>query len=134
MIGAVSGMRACQAGNCEPYDAKAAAYENNVASWPSGEPADGYMGVVEGTKFAEGNAELLGRLPGTLGPLGGLPGVSDIAEAVAFLASDRARFITGEVLNVAGGAYMRNQAYLAARGYGRTLGAAGAALPICAAR
>ncbi|HEY4850738.1 MAG TPA: SDR family oxidoreductase [Streptosporangiaceae bacterium] len=66
------------------------------------------MGVVEGTKFAEDNAELLGRLPGTVGPLGGLPGASDIAEAVAFLASDRARFITGEVLNVAGGAYMRN--------------------------
>ena len=33
---------------------------------------------------------------------------ADIAEAVAFLASDRAAFITGEVLNVAGGSYMRN--------------------------
>jgi NAD(P)-dependent dehydrogenase (short-subunit alcohol dehydrogenase family) len=27
---------------------------------------------------------------------------------VAFLASDRAAYITGEVLNVAAGAYMRN--------------------------
>jgi NAD(P)-dependent dehydrogenase (short-subunit alcohol dehydrogenase family) len=66
------------------------------------------MGVVGGTKFAADNAELLARMPGTVGPLGDIPMASDIAEAVAFLASDRARFITGEVLNVAGGAYMRN--------------------------
>ncbi len=33
---------------------------------------------------------------------------ADIAEAVAFLASARAAYITGEVLNVAAGAYMRN--------------------------
>jgi NAD(P)-dependent dehydrogenase (short-subunit alcohol dehydrogenase family) len=65
------------------------------------------MGVVKGTKFAEDHADLLASLPGTVGPLGDLPGPGDIAEAVAFLASDRARFITGEVLNVAGGAYMR---------------------------
>jgi gluconate 5-dehydrogenase len=66
------------------------------------------MGVVKDTKFAQDNAELLARMPGTTGPLGGLPGPADIAEAVAFLASDRAAYITGEVLNVAAGAYMRN--------------------------
>ncbi len=66
------------------------------------------LGVVEGTKFAGDNAELLSRLPGGAGPLGGRPRAGDIAEAVAFLASDRATFITGEVLNVAAGAYMRN--------------------------
>jgi len=66
------------------------------------------MGVVKGTKFAEDNAELLARMPGLTGPLGDLPGPADIAEAVAFLASDRAAYITGEVLNVAAGAYMRN--------------------------
>ncbi len=54
------------------------------------------MGVVKDTKFAEDNAELLARLPGTTGPLGDLPGPADIAEAVAFLASDRAAFVTGE--------------------------------------
>ena len=31
-----------------------------------------------------------------------------VAEAIAFLASDRARHITGEILNIAAGAYMRN--------------------------
>jgi len=65
------------------------------------------MGVVKGTKFAEDNAELLAGIPSTVGPLGDLPGPADIAEAVAFLASGRAAYITGEVLNVAGGAYMR---------------------------
>jgi 3-oxoacyl-[acyl-carrier protein] reductase len=64
------------------------------------------MGVVKGTKFAEDNAELLARI-GTTGLLGDLPSAPDIAEAIAFLASDRARFVTGEVLNVAAGAYMR---------------------------
>ncbi len=40
--------------------------------------------------------------------IGELPGPADIAEVVAFLASDRTAFITGEVLNVAVGAYLRN--------------------------
>jgi 3-oxoacyl-[acyl-carrier protein] reductase len=66
------------------------------------------MGVVKDTKFAEDNAELLARMPGTTGSLEDLPRPADIAEAVAFLASDRAAYITGEVLNIAGGAYMRN--------------------------
>jgi len=39
-------------------------------------------------------------------PLGRAGTVQDIAEAVAFLASDRAAFITGEVLRVNGGLYM----------------------------
>jgi 3-oxoacyl-[acyl-carrier protein] reductase len=65
------------------------------------------MGVVKGTKFVEDNVEWLGQhLTG--GPLGDVPGTAEIAEAAAFLASDRAAFITGEVLNVAGGSYMRN--------------------------
>jgi len=41
-LGTVSGMRACSAGNFAPFDTKAVAYEDNVVSWPSVEPADDY--------------------------------------------------------------------------------------------
>ncbi|MGB6576437.1 MAG: hypothetical protein WBF34_00835 [Streptosporangiaceae bacterium] len=47
-------------------------------------------------------------MPGTTGPLGDLSGPAGIAEAVAFPALDRAALITGEVLNVAAGASIRN--------------------------
>jgi hypothetical protein len=41
-LGTVPGMRACAAGNFAPFDTKAAAYQDNVVSWPSVEPADDY--------------------------------------------------------------------------------------------
>ena len=41
-LGTVTGMRACSAGNFAPYNTKTAAYEDNVVSWPSVEPADDY--------------------------------------------------------------------------------------------
>jgi endoglucanase len=41
-LGTVSGMRACSAGHFGPYNTKTAAYEDNVVSWPSVEPADDY--------------------------------------------------------------------------------------------
>ncbi len=62
------------------------------------------MGVVTGTKFVDDHPEILARA-GSL--TGHLPSAADIAETVAFLASDRARHITGETLNVADGSYMR---------------------------
>lgn len=65
------------------------------------------MGLVRGTKFADSHPELLEH-PSTGGPLGVLPAAVDVAETIAFLASDRARYISGEVVNVAAGAYMRN--------------------------
>ena len=42
----------------------------------------------------------------TLTPMHRLGRPDDVADAVVFLASDLARFITGEALNVSGGAYM----------------------------
>jgi 3-oxoacyl-[acyl-carrier protein] reductase len=39
-------------------------------------------------------------------PLGGMAQVADIADIIVFLASDRARFITGEVVHANGGLYM----------------------------
>jgi hypothetical protein len=41
-LGTVPGMRACRAGHYRPFNTKAAAYEDNVVSWPSVEPADDY--------------------------------------------------------------------------------------------
>jgi endoglucanase len=41
-LGTVDGMRACSAGSYAPFDTPAAAYEDNVVSWPSVEPADDY--------------------------------------------------------------------------------------------
>jgi NAD(P)-dependent dehydrogenase (short-subunit alcohol dehydrogenase family) len=65
------------------------------------------MGMVEGTKFLMDHPELRERSDG-LGPLGSLPDKEEIAETIAFLASSRAAHITGEIINVSGGAYMRN--------------------------
>lgn len=64
------------------------------------------MGTVSDTKFMDAHPELLEEaLPDI--PLGRHTTAGDIAEAVAFLASERAQSITGEILNVSGGYYMR---------------------------
>jgi endoglucanase len=44
-LGTVPGMRACSAGKYGPFNSTAAAYEDNVVSWPSVEPADDYTAV-----------------------------------------------------------------------------------------
>lgn len=64
------------------------------------------MGVVRGTRFVDSRPDLLERtLQAT--PMRAHPESVDIAAAICFLASDEARYITGEILNVAAGWYMR---------------------------
>src|SRR6516164_4127272 len=41
-LSTVDGMRACSAGHFAAFNTKTAAYEDNVVSWPSVEPADDY--------------------------------------------------------------------------------------------
>ena len=40
-------------------------------------------------------------------PLGRHATPADVAEAVAFLASDRAAFVTGDIMNLSGGFFFR---------------------------
>jgi 3-oxoacyl-[acyl-carrier protein] reductase len=44
---------------------------------------------------------------GQQAPLRRIGRADEVAEAIAFLASERSSYITGEVLNVSGGWYMR---------------------------
>lgn len=63
-------------------------------------------GVIDDTGFFGGKGVPLDRKTKTLPtiPLGRLGEPNEIAEAVFFLASDKSGFITGEILNVNGGA------------------------------
>jgi hypothetical protein len=44
-LGTVTGMRACSAGSFSAFNNTSAAYEDNVLSWPSVEPADDYTAI-----------------------------------------------------------------------------------------
>lgn len=66
------------------------------------------MGIVTMTKYADDHPEQVTEYGIDRSPLRMLPDPSDIAEAAAFLAGDGARTITGEILNVASGTYMRS--------------------------
>ena len=59
------------------------------------------MAYVEGTRFADLRPDVAERFA-SLTPLGRNAHVDDIAEAVAYLASDRSAFVSGEVLNATG--------------------------------
>lgn len=62
-------------------------------------------GFIETDMTAALNADQIAQMSSRI-PLGTLGQASDVADAVAFLASDRAAYITGETLNVNGGLYM----------------------------
>jgi NAD(P)-dependent dehydrogenase (short-subunit alcohol dehydrogenase family) len=64
-------------------------------------------GVIRGTKFVDDHPEIIANAESQT-PLGSYPDAAEIAEAIAFLLSDRARHITGEILDISAGAYMRN--------------------------
>ncbi|MFE6820882.1 SDR family NAD(P)-dependent oxidoreductase [Streptomyces sp. NPDC057690] len=65
------------------------------------------LGLVTNTRFTDIRPHLIERVLPDI-PLGRAGTAGDVVEAAAFLASDRASFITGEILNVSGGFYMRN--------------------------
>jgi NAD(P)-dependent dehydrogenase (short-subunit alcohol dehydrogenase family) len=76
-----------------------------VPSWMWGPPVEGY---VNATASAQGidPGEIVGGITRNM-PLGEIPSDGDVAEAVVFLASDRARMITGQSLLVNAGEYIR---------------------------
>ena len=63
-------------------------------------------GLVTGTRFTDTRPDRAAASIAEV-PLGRLASVEDIAEAVAYLSSDRASFVTGEVLNVSGGLFVK---------------------------
>jgi NAD(P)-dependent dehydrogenase (short-subunit alcohol dehydrogenase family) len=76
-----------------------------VPTWMWGPPVQGYVAMTaqqQGVSEADVIAGITGNMP-----LGEIPADEDVAEAVAFLLSDRARMITGQSLFVNAGELMR---------------------------
>jgi NAD(P)-dependent dehydrogenase (short-subunit alcohol dehydrogenase family) len=76
-----------------------------IPTWMWGPPVEAYVKQAareQGRSEGEIVADITARMP-----LGEIPADEDVAEAVAFLASDRARMITGQSLLVNAGELMR---------------------------
>ena len=63
-------------------------------------------GLIEDTDMGQTSKELMGKSYLATIPLGRLGKVDDVVSGVLFLASDGARYITGETLNINGGSHM----------------------------
>jgi 3-oxoacyl-[acyl-carrier protein] reductase len=58
------------------------------------------------TRFVDANADRF-RAEVARTPLGRFGAPEDVADVIAFLASDEARYVTGEIVAVTGGYFMR---------------------------
>ena len=63
-------------------------------------------GLIEDTDMGQTSKELMGQSYLKTIPLGRMGKVDDVVSGVLFLASDGARYITGETLNINGGSHM----------------------------
>jgi NAD(P)-dependent dehydrogenase (short-subunit alcohol dehydrogenase family) len=76
-----------------------------VPTWMWGPPVESYI-RYQAKQEGVGEDVVKGRITARM-PLGEIPADEDVAEAVAFFCSDRARMITGQTLMVNSGEFMR---------------------------
>jgi NAD(P)-dependent dehydrogenase (short-subunit alcohol dehydrogenase family) len=76
-----------------------------VPSWMWGPPVEAYVNMTAKAQNVDPEA-IAGGITAQM-PLGEIPSDGDVAEAVVFFASDRARMITGQSLLVNAGEYIR---------------------------
>jgi NAD(P)-dependent dehydrogenase (short-subunit alcohol dehydrogenase family) len=76
-----------------------------VPTWMWGPPVEAYVNMTAKAQNIE-REEVIAGIAAQM-PLGEIPSDGDVAEAVVFFASDRARMITGQTLLVNAGEYIR---------------------------
>ncbi len=76
-----------------------------IPTWMWGPPVEGYVNMQAEQRGVPAE-EIIGEITQNM-PLGEIPADEDVAEAVIFLCSDRARMITGQSLLVNAGELMR---------------------------
>lgn len=76
-----------------------------IPTWMWGPPVEGYVNMTAKAQGVEPDVIIAGITANM--PLGEIPSDGDVADAVVFFASDRARMITGQALLVNAGEYIR---------------------------